>query len=119
MSDQVNTVVSGDESEIYDEPHIRYRRITVHYIHGLVEQGGPDAQTVQTALISPPRTSTTHWRTITTTSKRCGRLKNAIESFTKPQKKTRESSPGPRIYRNRSHAVSFLFDTDRYAYFRL
>jgi len=46
MSKQMNTVVSGDESEIHDEPHIRDRRITVSHIHALVEGRGLDAQTV-------------------------------------------------------------------------
>lgn len=46
MSKQVNTVVSGDESEIHNEPHIQNRRITVSHIHALVENRGLDAQTV-------------------------------------------------------------------------
>jgi len=46
MTKQVNTVVSGDESDIHDEPHIRNRRITVSHIHALVEERGLDAQTV-------------------------------------------------------------------------
>jgi uncharacterized protein (DUF433 family) len=46
MSKQMNTVVSGDESEIHDEPHVRDRRITVSHIHALVEERGLDAQTV-------------------------------------------------------------------------
>ena len=46
MSQQMKTVVSGDESEIHDEPHIRDRRITVSHIHALVEERGLDAQTV-------------------------------------------------------------------------
>jgi len=46
MSKQMNTVVSGDESEIHDEPHIRDRRITVSHIHAMVEDRGLDAQTV-------------------------------------------------------------------------
>ena len=46
MSRQVNTVVSGDESGIHDEPHIRDRRITVSLIHALVEERGLDTQTV-------------------------------------------------------------------------
>ena len=45
MSKQMNTVVSGDDSEIHDEPHIRDRRITVRHIHALVEERGLDAQT--------------------------------------------------------------------------
>ena len=46
ISKQVNTVVSGDESEIHDEPHVRDRRITVSHIHALVEERGLDARTV-------------------------------------------------------------------------
>ena len=46
MSKQMNTVVSGDESGIHDEPHIRDRRITVGHVHVLVEERGLDAQTV-------------------------------------------------------------------------
>ncbi|MFC5134248.1 MULTISPECIES: DUF433 domain-containing protein [Haloferacaceae] len=46
MSKQMTTVVSGDESEIHDEPHIRDRRITVSHVHALVEGRGLDAQTV-------------------------------------------------------------------------
>jgi uncharacterized protein (DUF433 family) len=46
MSKQLNTVVSGDESEIHDEPHIRDRRITVSHIHAMAEERGLDAQTV-------------------------------------------------------------------------
>ena len=46
MSKQMNTVVSGDESEIHDEPHIRDRRITVSHIHALIEERALDAQTV-------------------------------------------------------------------------
>jgi uncharacterized protein (DUF433 family) len=42
----MNTVVSGDESEIHDEAHIRDRRVTVRHIHVLVEECGLDAQTV-------------------------------------------------------------------------
>ena len=42
----MNTVVSGDESGIHDEPHIRGWRITVSYVHALVEERGLDAQTV-------------------------------------------------------------------------
>lgn len=46
MSRQMNAVVSGSESGIHDEPHIRDRRITVRHIHALVEDRGLDAQTV-------------------------------------------------------------------------
>ncbi|WP_050033420.1 DUF433 domain-containing protein [Halorubrum halophilum] len=46
MSKRVNTVVSGDESDIHDEPHIRDRRITVNHIHALVEERDLDARTV-------------------------------------------------------------------------
>ena len=46
MSEQMNTVVPGDESEIHDEPYVRDRRITVSHIHALVEERGLDARTV-------------------------------------------------------------------------
>jgi uncharacterized protein (DUF433 family) len=46
MSEQMNTIVSGEKSHIHDEPHIRDRRITVSHIHALVEERGLDAQTV-------------------------------------------------------------------------
>jgi uncharacterized protein (DUF433 family) len=46
MSKQMSTIVSGEESGIHDEPHIRDRRITVSHIHALVEERGLDAQTV-------------------------------------------------------------------------
>jgi len=46
MSKQVNTVVSGDESDIHNEPHVRDRRITVSHIRALIEERGLDAQTV-------------------------------------------------------------------------
>lgn len=42
----MNTIVSGDESEIHDEPHIRNQRITVSHVHALVEERSLDAQTV-------------------------------------------------------------------------
>lgn len=42
----MNTVISGDESEIHDEPHTQDRQITVIQIHTLVENRGLDAQTV-------------------------------------------------------------------------
>ncbi|ELZ40275.1 hypothetical protein C463_15180 [Halorubrum californiense DSM 19288] len=46
MSRQLNTVVSGTQSDIHDEPHIRDRRVTVRHIHALVEERGLDARTV-------------------------------------------------------------------------
>ena len=46
MSKQMNTVASGDESDIHDEPHVRDRRITVSHIHALVEECDLDARTV-------------------------------------------------------------------------
>jgi uncharacterized protein (DUF433 family) len=42
----MTTVVSGEKSDIHDEPHIRDRRITVSHIHALVEGRDLDAQTV-------------------------------------------------------------------------
>lgn len=45
-SEQMNTVVSGDESGIHDEPHSRDRRITVSHIQAVVEDRGLVARTV-------------------------------------------------------------------------
>jgi hypothetical protein len=42
----MSTVVSTDESDIRDEPHIRDRQIAVSHIHTLVEERDPDAQMV-------------------------------------------------------------------------
>jgi uncharacterized protein (DUF433 family) len=39
-------IVSGDESEIHDEPHIKGSRITVRYIHARVEERGLRPETV-------------------------------------------------------------------------
>jgi len=39
-------VVSGEKSEIHDEPHVEGRRITVRYIHSRVEGRGLDPRTV-------------------------------------------------------------------------
>lgn len=38
MATQEYRIVSGDESEIHDEPHIQGSRITVRLVHELVEQ---------------------------------------------------------------------------------
>jgi len=46
MSEQVSSVVPGDESEIHDEPHVRGRRITVRWIHDRVEERGLRPETV-------------------------------------------------------------------------
>jgi len=46
MSEQTNTVVSGEESDIHDEPHVRGSRITVSYIHAQVEERGLQPEAV-------------------------------------------------------------------------
>lgn len=46
MSEEVTSVVSGDESALHDEPHLRGRRITVRYVHDRVEERGLDPETV-------------------------------------------------------------------------
>ena len=43
-------VVSGDESDVHDEPHIRDRRVTVLHIHERVEGRGLDPETVANRL---------------------------------------------------------------------
>lgn len=37
---EVHGIVTGDESEIHDEPHIDGSRITVRYVHSQVEERG-------------------------------------------------------------------------------
>lgn len=39
-------IVSGEDSEIYDEPHVEGRRLTVSFIQSQVEGRGLDPQTV-------------------------------------------------------------------------
>lgn len=46
MSKQVGAIVSGAESEIHDEPHIRGRRITVRNVFAWVEERGLSPETV-------------------------------------------------------------------------
>ncbi|GAA0266483.1 DUF433 domain-containing protein [Halobacterium noricense] len=50
MSTQVRRVVSGDDSDIHDEPHIKGRRVTVQHIHERVEGHGLDPETVANRL---------------------------------------------------------------------
>jgi uncharacterized protein (DUF433 family) len=40
MSKQTYRIVSGQDSEIHEEPHIEGSRITVRYVHESVEDGG-------------------------------------------------------------------------------
>ena len=46
MSKTEYRIVSGDDSEIHDDPHIEGHRLTVRTIHARVEGGGLDPQTV-------------------------------------------------------------------------
>lgn len=50
MSTQVRPVVSGGESDIHDEPHIKGRRVTVQHIHERVEGRGLNPETVANRL---------------------------------------------------------------------
>jgi uncharacterized protein (DUF433 family) len=43
---QVIEIVSGDESDIHDEPHIEESRITVQYVQRQVEERGLRPETV-------------------------------------------------------------------------
>ncbi len=40
MATQEYRIVSGDESDIHDEPHIAGSRVTVRFVHDRVEEGG-------------------------------------------------------------------------------
>ena len=46
MSKTEYRIVSGEDSEIHDEPHIEGRRLTVRTIHARVDGRGLDPQTV-------------------------------------------------------------------------
>lgn len=46
MATQVRQVVSGDDSDIHDEPHIQGSRVTVQLIHSRVEERGLEPETV-------------------------------------------------------------------------
>lgn len=46
MSKTQYRIVSGEESDIYDEPHIEGRRLTVSFIQARVEGRGLEPQTV-------------------------------------------------------------------------
>jgi len=43
---QYSNIVSSEESELHDEPHIEGRRVTVRFIRNRVEERGLEARTV-------------------------------------------------------------------------
>lgn len=43
-------IISGDDSEIHDEPHIQGSRVTVQHIHARVEERGLRPETVANRL---------------------------------------------------------------------
>lgn len=46
MATAIHGIVSGDESEIHEEPHIEGSRITVRFVHARVEERGLRPDTV-------------------------------------------------------------------------
>lgn len=46
MAEQAHRIVTTEESDIHDEPHIAGSRITVRFIHERVENAGDDPQEV-------------------------------------------------------------------------
>jgi uncharacterized protein (DUF433 family) len=46
MAEQAHRIVTADESELHDEPHIAGSRITVRFVHERVENTGLDPQEV-------------------------------------------------------------------------
>jgi uncharacterized protein (DUF433 family) len=50
MATQRYRIVSGEESEIHDEPHVEGSRVTVRGIHGRVEERGTPAHEVAEQL---------------------------------------------------------------------
>ncbi len=45
MATQRYRIVSGDESDIHDEPHIAGSRVTVRSVHERIEEGDLDPET--------------------------------------------------------------------------
>lgn len=50
MATQRYRIVSGEESDIHDEPHVEGSRVTVRGIHGRVEERGTPAHEVAEQL---------------------------------------------------------------------
>lgn len=46
MATALQGIVSGDESDVHEEPHIDESRITVRFVHQRVEEAGLDPETV-------------------------------------------------------------------------
>lgn len=46
MATTTSRIVSGEESEIHDEPHLEGHRLTVQFIHAQVVDRGLDPETV-------------------------------------------------------------------------
>lgn len=46
MATTTSRIVSGEESEIHDEPHLEGHRLTVQFIHAQVADRGLDPETV-------------------------------------------------------------------------
>lgn len=46
MATTTGRIVSGEESDIHDEPHLEGHRITVQFIHAQVADRGLDPETV-------------------------------------------------------------------------
>lgn len=46
MAEQTHRIVTGEESDIHDEPHISGSRITVRFVHQQVEVAGQDPHSV-------------------------------------------------------------------------
>lgn len=54
MAQMARRIVSGEESDIHDEPHLEGRRVTVRRLHGLVEGAGRPAPEVAAELAVEP-----------------------------------------------------------------
>lgn len=50
MAVQVHNIVSGDESDVHDEPHVEGSRVTVRHINARVEGRGLHPKTVADRL---------------------------------------------------------------------
>lgn len=75
MATEQADIISGDESEIHNEPHIPGSRITVQYIQSQSKSGGYVRRRWRIDTISTAPMSIQPSPTTSTTLKRCGSYK--------------------------------------------
>jgi hypothetical protein len=81
-------IVSGDESDIHDEPHIEGNRVTVRQIHAAVEEGVCGRKQSRTVTTSTSAKCTRRSPTTIATPRRCDRSRSATNA---PQRRLRSA----------------------------